>query len=104
MVTEVIKGVLYRVKTFKGLKEIELLFTHRDGNGQPVDGLTNEALIEVVLKRLRHMNNVKPCGENVVFIRLLERCLESSKNRLINKKTKDGKFKGRDNKNTSSKT
>lgn len=93
MIQEIIQGVLYRVKSFKGTREVELFFTHRDSNKQPIDGLTNEALINVVLMRQKYQQKKNPCGENVIQIRHLELWLESSKQRLINKKIKTGHVK-----------
>ena len=92
MVIEVIKGILYRVKTFRGLKEIELFFTHRDANKVAIDGLTNEDLIQVVLMRQKYQQEQKASGEMVVQIRHLEGWLESNKHWLINKKLRGGKI------------
>ena len=64
-------GHRYKVKTMEG-KQVDLIFINkRLAEGQPAgtletvhDGLTNEAVISVLISRMHYMQAINPCNEN----------------------------------------
>lgn len=72
-------GHHYKVKTFEG-KQADIVFiSKRLAEGQPPgtletvhDGLTNEALIAVLISRMHYLQAINPCNENEEVIGALK--------------------------------
>lgn len=68
-----VEGHLYQV--LSGSVTHELLFQHGPVKEVGVNGLTNEALLAVVVHRLQFLNKQFPCRENSLAITKLEEAM-----------------------------
>lgn len=71
---------------FPGLNPQKLSFYQICEDGTKIDGVTNEDVIEVLIHRLRKLNEKLPCRENSIVITKLEECRfwldQRTKNRI----------------------
>jgi hypothetical protein len=79
MIRIVKKGVHYKLKSFTGKTEQDIIFTHRDENRNPVEGTTREAHYLMMIDHVKEANKKRWSAENEIQIKLLERCLQSQR-------------------------
>lgn len=87
------EGHLYEVASFEGSEPQRIQFIHKESrfSGSAVletvaDGTTNEELLEVLIDRIKYLNDKFPCRENSIVITKLEESLM-----WLNKRTADRK-------------
>jgi len=68
-------GHHYSMDTFLGIFRGHMLsFYEMKEDGTKIDGVTNEEVIEVLIHRMRKLNDKLPCRENSIVITKLEEC------------------------------
>lgn len=68
-----VKGHHYQV--LLGVKTVHIDFQRGPVGEQGVNGLTNEALLAILLDRTKHLNGLFPCDENFRAIQHMEDAL-----------------------------
>jgi hypothetical protein len=89
MIQTIRRGVHYVVKSFTGKTDFEIVFTHRDKDRKPVEGITTEALLMVLIDRTRVNNHRRYSRENDIVLKHLESALQAQKE-LVNDKVRIG--------------
>lgn len=79
MITIVRKAKHYIISSINKIKEIEIVFTHRDESGALVEGCTREDIYLMLLDKIHGDNATKWNRENDIQIRHIESALQSQR-------------------------